>query len=231
MPDLPKAHYSVWVRGYGLVDSPKVQTAPGKLLNLTAVRRRMRRQRRSTIRRSTGMRCSRSRPRASSPALGRKATACPGPEESGGLAGQREEPRLHVVSCAGHHRDAHHSEGTGNSRIRLRWQRRIQAGQAMTQMMNVVGRLGAERARFVGRLDRSHRRRRTAVREAGAATGYGAQRRSHPVGLEPPHGLPARFDRDRPAQAYALPQWQALRIAGRKHGLRADPRSRDAYGD
>ncbi len=37
VPDLPKANYSVWVRGYGLVDSPKVQTAPGKVLNLTAV--------------------------------------------------------------------------------------------------------------------------------------------------------------------------------------------------
>ena len=37
VPDLPKANYSVWVRGYGLVDSPKVQAAPGKTLNLTAV--------------------------------------------------------------------------------------------------------------------------------------------------------------------------------------------------
>src|SRR5215470_9416201 len=37
MPDLPKANYSVWVRGYGLVDSPKVQSAPGKILNLTAM--------------------------------------------------------------------------------------------------------------------------------------------------------------------------------------------------
>jgi hypothetical protein len=37
MPALPKANYSVWVRGYGLVDSPKVTTAPGKILNLTAV--------------------------------------------------------------------------------------------------------------------------------------------------------------------------------------------------
>ena len=37
VPDLPKANYNVWVRGYGLVDSPKVQTAPGKTLNLTAV--------------------------------------------------------------------------------------------------------------------------------------------------------------------------------------------------
>jgi hypothetical protein len=37
LPDLPKASYSVWVRGYGLVDSPKVTTTPGKMLNLTAV--------------------------------------------------------------------------------------------------------------------------------------------------------------------------------------------------
>ena len=37
MPDLPKANYNVWVRGYGLVDSPKVQAAPGKMLDLTAV--------------------------------------------------------------------------------------------------------------------------------------------------------------------------------------------------
>src|SRR6204780_2384867 len=37
LPELPKANYDVWVRGYGLVDSPKVKTAPGKTLNLTAV--------------------------------------------------------------------------------------------------------------------------------------------------------------------------------------------------
>jgi hypothetical protein len=37
MPDLPKASYSVWVRGYGLVDSPKVKATPGNILNLTAV--------------------------------------------------------------------------------------------------------------------------------------------------------------------------------------------------
>jgi hypothetical protein len=37
LPDLPKANYDIWVRGYGLVDSPKVKAAPGKALNLTAV--------------------------------------------------------------------------------------------------------------------------------------------------------------------------------------------------
>src|ERR1043166_7227085 len=35
VPDLPKANYSVWVRGYGLVDSTKVQATPGKTVNLT----------------------------------------------------------------------------------------------------------------------------------------------------------------------------------------------------
>ena len=37
LPELPKANYSVWVRGYGLVNSPKVRAAPGKILDLTAV--------------------------------------------------------------------------------------------------------------------------------------------------------------------------------------------------
>ncbi len=37
LPELPRANYNAWVRGYGLVDSPKVQTQPGKLLNLRAV--------------------------------------------------------------------------------------------------------------------------------------------------------------------------------------------------
>ena len=36
VPDLPKANYDLWVRGYGLVDSAKVKAQPGKLINLTA---------------------------------------------------------------------------------------------------------------------------------------------------------------------------------------------------
>src|SRR4249920_3950399 len=31
IPDLPKANYTVWTRGYGLVDSKKTQSAPGKV--------------------------------------------------------------------------------------------------------------------------------------------------------------------------------------------------------
>jgi hypothetical protein len=34
VPGLPQARYTVWARGYGLVDSPKVETQPGKRVDL-----------------------------------------------------------------------------------------------------------------------------------------------------------------------------------------------------
>jgi len=37
IPDLPRGTYDIWVRGYGLVDSMKTKSAPGKNLNLTAL--------------------------------------------------------------------------------------------------------------------------------------------------------------------------------------------------
>jgi hypothetical protein len=37
IPDLPNVSYSVWVRGYGLVDSPRIRANPGRTLDLTAV--------------------------------------------------------------------------------------------------------------------------------------------------------------------------------------------------
>jgi hypothetical protein len=37
IPDLPVANYQVWVRGYGLVDSPRLRAKPGQTLNHTAI--------------------------------------------------------------------------------------------------------------------------------------------------------------------------------------------------
>src|SRR5215470_4770860 len=37
IPDLPPATYELWVRGYGLVDSRKVKSERGRIVNLTAV--------------------------------------------------------------------------------------------------------------------------------------------------------------------------------------------------
>ena len=36
IPDLPQANYEVWVRGYGLVDSPRTNASPGQELDLIA---------------------------------------------------------------------------------------------------------------------------------------------------------------------------------------------------
>jgi hypothetical protein len=38
IPDLPNANYQVWVRGYGLIDSPRMRAKPGQQLNLTAMK-------------------------------------------------------------------------------------------------------------------------------------------------------------------------------------------------
>ena len=76
LPELPKANYSVWVRGYGLVDSPKVTTAPGKNSQPHGGAGAQRGGGGANIiRRSIGTRCSRSRRRASFRAPGRAATA------------------------------------------------------------------------------------------------------------------------------------------------------------
>lgn len=37
LPDLPKAKYDVWVRGYGLADSKKIQASPGQTVNHAAI--------------------------------------------------------------------------------------------------------------------------------------------------------------------------------------------------
>ncbi|PYN16161.1 MAG: hypothetical protein DME05_09290 [Candidatus Rokuibacteriota bacterium] len=63
IPDLPPATYAVWVRGYGLVDSPKVKSPRGR--------------RRNTIRPSTGSPCSRFPTSACSRARVPMATAFP----------------------------------------------------------------------------------------------------------------------------------------------------------
>ena len=36
VPDLPPANYSIWTRGYGLVDSAKTTTKPGQRLTIAA---------------------------------------------------------------------------------------------------------------------------------------------------------------------------------------------------
>ena len=58
IPDLPKANYTVWARGYGLVDSPKVQARAGQDGGSETDRRAGHEDRRAILsRRTTGTRC------------------------------------------------------------------------------------------------------------------------------------------------------------------------------
>jgi hypothetical protein len=139
LPDLPAATYSVWVRGYGLVDSPKLQTTPGKLLDLAAV-----------------------------PAPTPKAAADYYPAiywyAMLKIPGKSEFPIGNVPSQL-HWMDVIKTNGCytchqlGNKATRTispalgefkdsqeAWLRRIQSGQAMTQMVNNIGRVDTQRA-------------------------------------------------------------------------------------
>jgi hypothetical protein len=57
IPDLPAVNYSVFVRGYGLVDSPKMRAKPGQHLDLAAVSAPKRQLRHNIILRFIGTRC------------------------------------------------------------------------------------------------------------------------------------------------------------------------------
>jgi hypothetical protein len=147
MPDLPKANYSVWVRGYGLVDSPKVRTEPGKTLDLKAVLA----------------------PSAAAAAEYYPAiywysllkipakSEFPGTGDTGNKIAPGIATQAHWVngvktngcmSC--------HALGTKGTRTIPKdyaqmssydaWARRIASGQAMNNMINSTARLGAERA-------------------------------------------------------------------------------------
>ena len=151
IPDLPKATYAVWVRGYGLVDSPHVQAAPGKVLNLTAVAApnpraaaeyypagywfsliRVPDKREFAAATSTGADETHSAPAVKSQAEWlriMKSGGCWACHQLGSK-GTREIPK---------------SLGTFPSSVAA-WERRLQSGQAGAQMMGTLSQLGAQRA-------------------------------------------------------------------------------------
>ena len=147
IPDLPKANYTLWVRGYGLVDGAKVQAAPGKLVNLTSV---------------------------AAPSATAAAQYYPAiywyamlkiPDESQFSGPQRDENMpenltsqaqwlsvIKTTNCIACHaigtigtRTIPKELGHFNSSAEA-WERRIQSGQAMTQMVTAINRLDSKLA-------------------------------------------------------------------------------------
>jgi hypothetical protein len=148
LPDLPRAEYSVWVRGYGLIDSPKVRATPGRFLDLPAV-----------------MAPSAAAAAEYYPAIywysmlrvpDKGDFPGTGPDGNGIAPGLKSQAQwLDVVKTNG----CYTCHQLGNKATRTipkalgeftsstdAWQRRIQSGQAMLQMTTNLGRLGAPRA-------------------------------------------------------------------------------------
>ncbi len=148
LPDLPKATFNVWVRGYGLVDSAKVKAAPGKTLNLTAV---------AAPNRARGGRVLSRRllvlpdPRAGEERVPRQLAwrqrHLAEHQEPGRLDSKPEVRRLHGVPPARHERDARDSESARHvPQSAEAWERRIQSGQAGAQMTGGLNAMGKDRA-------------------------------------------------------------------------------------
>ena len=120
VPDLPKANYSLWVRGYGLVDSAKVQSAPGKLVNLTAVPAPTAAAAAEYYPASTGTRCSRSPPPASFPAPATRETALASLSKPSTPGSTPLRTHASPAMRSGRKASARSPKNSGNSAIRPR---------------------------------------------------------------------------------------------------------------
>ncbi len=148
VPDLPKANYRVWVRGYGLVDSPKVQAAPGKIVNLTAVVAPNPRAAAEYYPAGYWFSLIRAPGQSEFPGTGRAGNGI-----SPNIKSQAEWLRnLKSGGCWACHqlgnkatREIPQSLGHSDSSAAA-WERRIQAGQAGGNMVSGLHQLGRERA-------------------------------------------------------------------------------------
>jgi hypothetical protein len=140
IPELPNAKYKLWVRGYGLVDSPKVDGATGTPVNLTAVKAPSEKEAAQyyppmywySLLKVPAPSEFPAGPVKTQPEWvnGIKSSGCMSCHALGSL-GTRTVPKAF-------------SEGAKDSAEA--WARRIQAGQAQAQMARDIGRLDTQRA-------------------------------------------------------------------------------------
>ncbi len=148
IPDLPKADYSIWVRGYGLVDSSKSQVEPGKIVNLTATPAPNPRAAAEYYPASYWYSLLHVPEKNEFPGTGPKGNGI-----SETMKSQAQFLELvKTDSCWSCHqlgtkatREIPKALGTFDSPV-LAWERRIQSGQAGSAMVGGIGRMGRERA-------------------------------------------------------------------------------------
>jgi hypothetical protein len=148
LPDLPKANYNIWVRGYGLIDSRRVRSAPGKLLNLKAVAAPNEAAAAEYYPAIYWYSMLKIPDKSEFPGTGEKGNGMP-------ESLKRQEQWLDVVKTNGC--ITCHQLGNKATRTTPRelgqfksaadaWQRRIVSGQAMRSMLNAIERIDSKRA-------------------------------------------------------------------------------------
>jgi hypothetical protein len=148
IPDLPKAKYDIWVRGYGLVDSPKVKSDSGKNVDLKAVVAPNPRAAAEYYPAAYWFSMLRVPDKSEFPGTG--------PTGNGIAPGMKNQAQwlrqLKSGGCL-----ACHGMGTKGTReipkelgtfptSAAAWERRLQSGQAGAQMINGLNQLGRDRA-------------------------------------------------------------------------------------
>ena len=228
IPDLPLGNYQVWVRGYGLVDSPKMRAKPGQTLNHTAV--------------------VAPSPAAAAhyyPAIYWYTMMKLPPEKDFG--GATDIPkgitrdvwrmRMNNVDCVGCHQLGQESTRTIPAQLGKfdsgadAWIRRVASGQSGEMMTNrLAGQLGGVPYKYFGEWT-----------DAVAKGELPKHKPERPSGVErnlvvttwdwsTPGQVPARPDLVGPAQADGQCGRPALRRAGIFDRQHADPRSEDPQG-
>jgi len=149
VPDLPKANYDVWVRGYGLVDSPKVKAAPGKTVNLKAIPAPDKKAAAAYYPAQYWLALLRLPGKSDFPGTGDKGN---GISETIKSQGEWIRNIVNTDGCTGCHqmgnkatREIPKALGTFDSSIDA-WDRRIQSGQAGGGMSNRFTQVGRARA-------------------------------------------------------------------------------------
>jgi len=145
LPDLPSATYDVWVRGYGLVDSPKVQSRPGRQLNVTAVAAPNARAAAEYYPSSYWYALARPPAEHEFPGTGDKGNGIgPGMRTQADWLAEMRCGACHQIGSKAT-REFPASLGVFDSSVAA-WERRLQSGQIGANMFNTVNRMGRGRA-------------------------------------------------------------------------------------
>ena len=225
VPDLQDATYDVWVRGYGLVDSEKVQATPGSVLDLTATTA------------PTESAAAEYYPASYWYALAEPPAKSefPGTGPNGnGIAETMltQADWLSTMRCGACHqigskatREIPEGLGTFHSSVEA-WDRRLKSGQMAPTMYATLGRFGPQRAlaMYADWTDRiaGGELPEAPPRPEGVETKRG---REH-VGLEHRQGVRARHDFDRQAQSNPPRQRSRLQHLALQRARDEHPRPR-----